>query len=233
MRGPEWVTSKPGHSPGELGVEDDVEIVAKGHDVHLVRRHEGRDSRHERMRRLHDVDAGRRDPRVRQEPVAEQRREPGHHVGGAEQPRSACDRRVDRRVGGMQAEQPHARPDGVGQGAGLLVGRPDIARVGDDRVGSRQHVDLGEVAVHRASHRIVLGEQVEQLEPGVVHVVPATADDECDVDTRGGAARRTWHALRLLGHCRIGAVRTGCGPSCRRRTPRWCRRSSRRPGWRG
>ena len=65
------------------------------------------------------------------------------------------------------------------RGAGLLVGWPDIARVGDDHVSCRQNVDLGEVAVHGASHGIVLHQLADQsgsLEDAYLEVTNQTVE---------------------------------------------------------
>ena len=84
--------------------------------------------------------------------------------------------------------------------------RPDVARVGHEEVRPRDRVDVGEVRGHLDPHVLVLGEQLEQAQPGVVEVVILAPADEVGVDAPFRAAHPAGtegeRDERLVGHRR-------------------------------
>ena len=96
----------------------------------------------------------------------------------------------------MQGKQPAARANSVTEGEGLLPSGPHIARVGDDGVCRSERGNIREVLVDAAAHAVMPPEQLKDLQPRIVEVMPAAAADEGDVHPARCAASRGSHRLR-------------------------------------
>jgi len=95
----------------------------------------------------------------------------------------------------MQGKQPAARANPVTEGKCLLPSRPHVARVSDDGVCRSQYGNIGEVPVDAAAHTVMASEQLKDLQPCIVEVMPASAADEGDIHPARCAASRGAHRL--------------------------------------
>jgi len=101
----------------------------------------------------------------------------------------------------MEREESAAALDTFAKTVRLLRGRAYIAGVGNDGVCGPDDVSVGEILVDAASDAVVSAEQLQDLQPRIVEVMPAAAAHEGDVDPARLATGRDRHArlaVRLL-----------------------------------
>ena len=91
----------------------------------------------------------------------------------------------------MQGQPATATLDEVHQRVLLGSDRAKIARVGDQQVGTLKSVERCVVFEDPGAHLLPLGERVEQLQPGVVEVVPLPAAHQHGVQSTGGPSHHT------------------------------------------
>ena len=106
----------------------------------------------------------------------------GKTRGVAVQPAPVPARRLERAVRAVQRQPATTVLDPRADGLLLLDRRTQIARVRDEEVRPGDRLDVGEVLRHLDPDVVILGKQLEQLEPGEVEVVVLAGAHQVGVD---------------------------------------------------
>ena len=173
---------KAGRFARKFGVEQDMKIAMPFQQIQLVRRLERLDAAGQRVIGVGDIDPIGRDRRMGDELAAQCLH---HQRCPARAAIEAIVEQAQHRIGAVQRIPAAAIAHPLAQRFLRGQGRHHVAGIGDEHVGGENGVEMAIILEHASPHARVFAQQLQQFQPGEVHVVIQAADDQHAIDAGG------------------------------------------------